>query len=658
MVKLLIFKHNSPWGVIKDAIKGNIYKHVVNFVDKNGNYSDALKNEFINEFLIGDKTKDWKVILDSKKELAITPLNELKFRFKTTKEQQGLTTEELINSDMCVIKDWEGNVKFYTLLLLKRDRNQLQYEAELDIFFTYNLDNNFFRDNTKNAVFRCHLDRWKNESGVLFPHWENMLKVENLIDYPLLRYREDYAHFRGEMPKLKWLVIYEVADTNYRLNGANLALPFQVIIMPVFNSQGSHTQFAYDGQTYQFDVDWLSKISAQKDRIVAIHVLENMPFSFEGSNLTWNNTTKKATFTLGTNILQLFLTDPVNKKGVIMVNINSTMEFNDLVNEGSMSKNLVKKLVFSENYLTQPFSLKSPIIHSNETKLFTPQFYKLFLKNWLVGGDYEINFWRLIFNFDGRIKPYFLYLFNPTTYQSISFFKQKNINPLIQGEYYKVENGIEMPTKQDAYLKFMRENRNNLETARKFDELKMGVGIAGGIVALIGGLATWNPAAILGGAGAITSSAITGAQSLEARESLLSDKKNVVPSLNSGNNFILSMFLSAENEMKNTLIVKDLEIGHRERVISYLNQNGYKHNKQEALKEIINNRYHYNFIQATDTFNVIKPKLSANIKKIINGAFSEGMTIWHYRSSSSWGGILNYNYENWEISILKQKNKI
>ena len=89
-----------------------------------------------------------------------------------------------------------------------------------------------------------------------------------------------------------------------------------------------------------------------------------------------------------------------------------------------------------------------------------------------------------------------------------------------------------------------------------------------------------------------------------------------------------------------------------------MNMYGYKTLQLKKIKEIINSRYLHNYIIALDVFNSIDNKLSPKIKEIITNAFAAGLSIWHYRNKQNWKGILAYEWENWEMSILKKFNKI
>ncbi len=223
-VKLYIFRKNSPWGVIKDPIKGNIYTNVINFPNDEINKDfpiGKLKHEFINEHLMEPTTKEinevkeklnkiedkeseeykslsWKLErlenselphLDWIEELEKQPNKVFnpKHFIKETKWEYDVKINEfnphnLINADYAVIKfsyDEKIEYKFYTLKILPSNNNiYITFEFELDVFFTYP-ESTKFKENTENYVLSGHIDRFENWGYITTPKKSILSQIEN-----------------------------------------------------------------------------------------------------------------------------------------------------------------------------------------------------------------------------------------------------------------------------------------------------------------------------------------------------------------------------------------------------------------------------------------------------------------------------------------------
>ena len=135
MAKVVVFKKNSPWGTIRDAKNNIVYRHVLNFIDENNQFSQVLKDEFINANLCV-AGEDYKQLLNDSKPLPLKYLDELNIQFVATLKNQNnrfSSTFELEMSDFAIIQDG-SNIRFYVLSVLERSAERIIFRGNIDIF--------------------------------------------------------------------------------------------------------------------------------------------------------------------------------------------------------------------------------------------------------------------------------------------------------------------------------------------------------------------------------------------------------------------------------------------------------------------------------------------------------------------------------------------
>lgn len=738
--KIVIFKNNSPWGVIKHATKGNIYKHIINFIDNNGNFSQALKNEFINDYLLDQKLKaKGKTYLDALNAVSDCPFtiqNELIINFSVNLKQQNSSGQtfnsfdELSNSDICVIK-YENIIKFYTLKVIQKSVNRITFEAELDIFFTYNIDNSFFRPNTKNIIDRAHLNRWDGDNKI---NWNRLLRQETEIDYsPIFETKHRIVwdihavqnSVKDRFEKLHWVVVYAKAKTGttytrasfakpllayddrlyYRkirsgnlydsgltwtelnklfqssnakainnnqisFNKNSLNLPYEIIIIPFFNDHDWSVKYEISGNLYNLDIDYLRSLIADEEQVLSIHILDHPPINLESddqfiSTFIRQDTTNKQLIikaTLNVDETKNYwwkTTDTATKKGYFWLrNVADRGWNNSLLDAKITLKN--------RNTLPSVISLTDSADPKREVKQYHPQFSNIKIKTWNTEGiDYYYPFLSIgASQLEGEANIKSIYTFQPDIYNVLVWLDQSIKDSIISGDYGTNSQAQELPTSQLDYIKYLRENRNTLQTNRKFANIQKSLGLGGAILGGIGGMLAVGKNLFAGGS-AIAGSALAGAgaimnaeRTLESQESKLKDIQNRIPQTTAGNNFLISLLLGNENRNEHYLIENNLLPQHLVKLASYFQTNGYAFKELSPIVNHINDRYFYNYIKATDIFNSIQLKLSPTIKQIISTAFADGVMIWHYRSKQHWKGILSYDRENWETDILKRKGVI
>ena len=135
------------------------------------------------------------------------------------------------------------------------------------------------------------------------------------------------------------------------------------------------------------------------------------------------------------------------------------------------------------------------------------------------------------------------------------------------------------------------------------------------------------------------------------RAAHIQDLKNQVPDYlaNSGFNLdiILSKYINKSAKLK--LFVYHLTKEQEKILLDKVKVFGYEVNQNYKVKDLINTRKSFNYVQAHDIFNSIQLKISAPLKQVINSAFMEGVTIWHVRDLNDFKGILDYDADNTEV---------
>lgn len=153
-MKLLLAQRNTLWGVIVNPRSSNQYRHVLSFD------SPQLKDEWLNKEIFNNQNH--KDLLKSSPHRDITYIDGLRIEFRVEPtEYPNETFYSLMNKDFVVMEDTSVNpseYRYYAITSAKRKGNTVQYEAELDIFFTYDIKDMF--NDTDVQVSRGMVDRY------------------------------------------------------------------------------------------------------------------------------------------------------------------------------------------------------------------------------------------------------------------------------------------------------------------------------------------------------------------------------------------------------------------------------------------------------------------------------------------------------------------
>ena len=748
MAKVIVFKKNTPWGTVRDARNNIVYRHIINFIDENNNFSQALKDEFVNEFLC-EQGENYKTLLDQGEQINFKYIDELNIQFTATIKNQNnrfSSTEQLEMSDFAVVKV-NNEIRFYVLSVLERTAKRIVFVGNIDIFFTYNLE---FNNQRKNYIIQSHIDRFSSE---LNPTWEEQM-IEEDYRVPLLISENKVVQWdypfaasvsisdKEKFDKIKWFVVYFKAQTFGSQKSKNnevlsnttgldvrdklYNLPFNIIFWPV-DFEGNDTFLikkndADGGEHIDFNNLLISAL-VDNELILSIKLMDVLPFNLFGDypNAEISRAGNKWIFNFKSQhwLNPFKFVDEFKFAGNFKVGDTvKTSSTADIFVVGEMNEFQYDKHFLTSKSITtiqpkKPDSSIQIIQKSDldyETKLFTVPFLCYILKWW----NSDMKVYNLPFLKDGKVK--LISALNGENDSMLAFMETTNQDVIINNSNLLMSAGVnEVPTKTDAYLNYMRKNQSQIAIQEKYAGISIGFGAlftAIGAVSsavnmtsrvrsfrnqkksfthdlkqkradlrsqdltaaqrrssisrfkadnrpsnmgLIGGLVS-DASSLLMGAG--VSAIISGVRSLETIEAVQEDLSRQSPAINPGNNLFINLVLNKTKKNELNYIIQRPNPVHRQQAGDNMSMYGYKVLQLKKLKDIINSRYLHNYIVALDVFNSIDNKLSVKIKEIITNAFSEGLSIWHYRSKQNWKGILSYEWENWEMSVLKKLNKI
>jgi hypothetical protein len=157
MTKILLTNKNSEWGIIVNPVANNTYRHILDFD------SEDTKDRFINTQLFPNIPNfDYKVEIEKTKPISRIVIDSVKAIFRVDiDDYPNETIHSLLNKDFAIVKD-SGVFYYYSLSGKTKNTKIVEYEAELDIFFQYDIKTIF--NNTKAEVESAHYDRYRKEA--------------------------------------------------------------------------------------------------------------------------------------------------------------------------------------------------------------------------------------------------------------------------------------------------------------------------------------------------------------------------------------------------------------------------------------------------------------------------------------------------------------
>ena len=251
-------------------------------------------------------------------------------------------------------------------------------------------------------------------------------------------------------------------------------------------------------------------------------------------------------------------------------------------------------------------------------------------------------------NFNDDVKLYLNNSLDVWTYDELVVTNYGN-DDVFNNLRTKLNN--ELMLSNDAYLNYMKNNREQIQTTQNLNATKTAIGVA----SIVGGGALIASSIVTGGGGlgmglgliaGGLGSTVSGVGNLASESSKQYDYKNRVDEVKSSANTL--MIDIAEGKDKYYLTKYKIHDKYKERVYQLLMKQGYLVN--EYRKPNLTSRYYYNYIQCS--YVELNPQAIPQdaVRRIIENIYLNGTTIWHYRNPNTFR-LIDYSLENWEMSL-------
>lgn len=219
-------------------------------------------------------------------------------------------------------------------------------------------------------------------------------------------------------------------------------------------------------------------------------------------------------------------------------------------------------------------------------------------------------------------------------------------------ENYRIrfDTNNELIIMNDAYKNYIRTNRQQIATTETMGGINAGIGLATTVVGAVALAGAGGPLGVgmglgllAGGVAQTLNASGTIAQSMAKKEDYKQKVDQVKANVNSIN---LDIGDSGDAFRLTEYRVRD---EYLQRAWQLFMKQGYLTN--EYRKPNLNTRYYYNYIKCG--YVELNPQAIGEdaVRKIIEGIYLNGTTIWHYRNPSTFK-ILDYSKENVEMSLL------
>ena len=251
-------------------------------------------------------------------------------------------------------------------------------------------------------------------------------------------------------------------------------------------------------------------------------------------------------------------------------------------------------------------------------------------------------------NFNDDVKLYINNSLDVWTYDEVVVTNYGN-DDVFNNLRTKLNN--ELTLSNDAYLNYIKNNREQIQTTQNLNATKTAIGVA----SIIGGGALIASSVFTGGgglgmglgliAGGIGST-VSGVGNVYSEMSKQYDYKNRLDEIKSSANTL--MIDIAEGKDKYYLTKYKIHDKYRKRVYQLFMKQGYLVN--EYRKPNLTSRYYYNYIQCS--YVELNPQAIPQdaVRRIIENIYLNGTTIWHYRNPNTFR-LIDYSLENWEMSL-------
>ena len=348
-------------------------------------------------------------------------------------------------------------------------------------------------------------------------------------------------------------------------------------------------------------------------KIVSIKLYENCPFYCTLTQMDNGNILISDSFTTvisvdGKNIL--------NINGTIVKDITG----NDTLRElNTYSLKLVNDVEININNKTNT---------NYETKLFSDPYYFILMTN--HNGEGMKLSPKGLENIK-QIPIYFIPVCSP---DSKIMYYVKGYYGDNEGRYYNyIDNSInEIALTTDKWQEYLSQNKASATAG-------VAVNLGASALTTAIGAMTANPLAIAGG---VLSLGQNIANTLIKQQDIKQQPNSVKSQGNNASFTLVRQILGLELEFYS------ITDANKKRLFNYFYHYGYKTNDFKVPD--YRSRYYFNYLK---TIGVnIKSNIDSIYVDALKQMFNNGVTIWHYRDSTTWKGTNNYDYENAEMNLI------
>lgn len=286
---------------------------------------------------------------------------------------------------------------------------------------------------------------------------------------------------------------------------------------------------------------------------------------------------------------------------------------------------------------------------ANEVKLYYSQFKKYKLSTIFSDNEYEI----LTQFVEGTDIEFDMKIGLQSEMNSVFVYptNEKRLDNIQNKMGLAVNVNFEIPINSVAFNEYISQHRRDAKIGYlggAGEKIVGGIVAGAGIGAVGGGGVGAIPGAIVGGLAGTGGAIFNGIS--HGRE--MKDLKATPDTPKSNFNYYGILVNMLIEKSSTFLRVLELPDDYKQRAYDYLYAMGYTIRKVDFITNWLNTRYYFNYIKTGSVFSNIGLNLSAKQKQIISDSMENGITVWYYRDKETFKGILNYEYENQEMSLI------
>lgn len=610
---------------------------------------------------------------------------------KTTKlldrEQGELETDVLTYNEMLergynymYVEEFDDRVdktfKWFAFItaLERTNKDTVVIRYELDYWQTY-----FFKPNGDKAVTdildafvkREHVDRWSTTStpNVYKPIYSRTiegLEVGEMLKEEQSRY-DYYLYKNGEKTNIgvtPYLVIHNgeldgvlnalsTSINNISLQNTRMFLMFRIETYKMVyyrvlydnEYQDFLINHTFNGNLYAYENVDIKNFDTTLDNIIKIVKLNYLPFRL---HIVDENNDEMFISTYDETPEQ-----PISFKDVILEPLSYMTPYPFTYHALMIVKyNHIPYVNNQHRY--QIGEIKLPLlshivnINDNASMSFEPKLDTREFTYHVISSSKSENLMLYYENFNDDVKLYVNNSLDVWTYDEVVITNYGN-DDVFNNLRTKLNN--ELMLSNDAYLNYMKNNREQIQTTQTLNTTKTAIGVA----SIVGGVAFIASSVATGGAGlgmglgliaGGVGSTVSGVGNIASEISKQYDYKDRLDETKSSANTL--MIDIAEGKDKYYLTKYKIHDKYKERVYQLFMKQGYLVN--EYRKPNLTSRYYYNYIQCS--YVELNPQAIPQdaVRRIIENIYLNGTTIWHYRNPNTFR-LIDYSLENWEMSL-------